>query len=225
MACRNLPFAGQSDTRVWLLQGSDSDETKFFGAVINALIFVVTVTLMTFGLYLLFKYRVSQLYDRFYIIVKEVFFGYGDDNVRNHRALCSSWLLFEAVRMWMQCTNVIKGYFAFAGFSIYFTLFGLITLQILQALEVTLDIITFTFLLWNFAVRPYARPQLPRPYVHKWRELLWLSTNMDDCCKVHGVPKQPHVLRRPDRPLPALSYLNSCQAWVSVAASCGCVPD
>lgn len=40
-------------------QPSDSSSTKFEGAFLNALIYVLIVTVMTFALVLLFKYGVS----------------------------------------------------------------------------------------------------------------------------------------------------------------------
>jgi hypothetical protein len=43
------------------VQESDSTGTKFEGALINALIFVVIVGAMTFVLFLLFKYKVRHL--------------------------------------------------------------------------------------------------------------------------------------------------------------------
>eukprot|EP00884_Botryococcus_braunii_P014611 jgi/Botrbrau1/23150/Bobra.0041s0002.1 len=88
-------------------KGSDDDSTKLIGSVINAVIFIVVVTLMTFGLYLLFKYR---------------------------------------------CTLILKGYFAFALFSIFFSLVGIITLQLLQKFQINFDIISYLFILYNFAV-------------------------------------------------------------------------
>lgn len=45
------------------MQESDSAGTKFEGALINAAIFVVIVGVMTFVLFLLFKYGVSTFQD------------------------------------------------------------------------------------------------------------------------------------------------------------------
>lgn len=45
------------------MQESDSAGTKFEGALINAAIFVIIVGVMTFVLFLLFKYGVSTLQD------------------------------------------------------------------------------------------------------------------------------------------------------------------
>lgn len=42
-------------------QESDSVESKISGAAINALIFVATVTVATFGIFLLFKYRCTKV--------------------------------------------------------------------------------------------------------------------------------------------------------------------
>lgn len=44
---------------VCFAQDSDSNETKFWGSLVNALIFVAIVVVMTFVLVLLFKYGVS----------------------------------------------------------------------------------------------------------------------------------------------------------------------
>ena len=46
------------------LQDSDSTGTKFEGALVNALIFVVIVGAMTFVLFLLFKYKVRQFFSQ-----------------------------------------------------------------------------------------------------------------------------------------------------------------
>ena len=52
---------GLIDRRDTCLQESDSAGTKFEGALINAAIFVVIIGVMTFVLFLLFKYGVSRL--------------------------------------------------------------------------------------------------------------------------------------------------------------------
>jgi len=52
-----------------------------------------------------------------------------------------------------QCTRFIYGYMAFAGFSIFFTLTGLIALQLVARLGLALDAVSFTFILYNFAAR------------------------------------------------------------------------
>ncbi|KAK9841060.1 hypothetical protein WJX81_008443 [Elliptochloris bilobata] len=51
-----------------------------------------------------------------------------------------------------RCTRCIYGYMAFAGFSIFFTLTGLITLQLVVKFGLVLDAVSFTFMLFNFAV-------------------------------------------------------------------------
>ncbi len=87
-------------------QEGDSAGTRFWGAMINALVFVAIVALMTFILVLLFKY------------------GY---------------------------TRFIYGYMAFAGFSIFFMLTGIIAALLIQKLHAHLDYISFFFILYNFA--------------------------------------------------------------------------
>ena len=47
---------------------------------------------------------------------------------------------------------------AFAGFSIFFTLTGLIALQLVVRFGVVLDAVSFVFILYNFAVRPCLLP-------------------------------------------------------------------
>ena len=59
-----------------------------------------------------------------------------------------------------QCTRFIYGYMAFAGFSIFFTLTGLIALQLVVRFGVVLDAVSFAFILYNFAVRPCLSPQV-----------------------------------------------------------------
>ena len=58
-----------------------------------------------------------------------------------------------------QCTRFIYGYMAFAGFSIFFTLTGLIALQLIVRFNVVLDAVSFAFILYNFAVRLCLLPQ------------------------------------------------------------------
>lgn len=58
-----------------------------------------------------------------------------------------------------QCTRFIYGYMAFAGFSIFFTLTGLIALQLVVRFNVVLDAVSFAFILYNFAVRLCLLPQ------------------------------------------------------------------
>lgn len=52
----------------------------------------------------------------------------------------------------MQYTNIIYGYMAFAGFSIFFLLLGIIMLQLLVKFQIPLDAFSFTFILYNFSV-------------------------------------------------------------------------
>lgn len=88
-------------------QSEDSTEDKTLGALVNAGIFVLFVTVATFVLLYLFKHR----YMRF-----------------------------------------IYGYMCFTGFSIFFVMAGILSLQLLQAFGIALDAISFTIILFNFAV-------------------------------------------------------------------------
>eukprot|EP00898_Chlorokybus_atmophyticus_P006940 jgi/Chlat1/7247/Chrsp58S06892 len=85
----------------------DSEGVKFEGALLNALVFVVAITVMTFVLFLLFKYR---------------------------------------------CTKCIWGYMGFSGFIILGFIGGGLALQVIEVLAIPLDIVTFTVVLYNFAV-------------------------------------------------------------------------
>ena len=51
-----------------------------------------------------------------------------------------------------QYTRVIYGYMAFAGFSIFFVLAGILLLQLLEAWNIAMDAFSYLFLLYNFAV-------------------------------------------------------------------------
>lgn len=48
-------------------------------------------------------------------------------------------------------SSAIQAYMAVSGFSIFFVLTGIIALQVVATLRVTVDALTFGFLLWNFA--------------------------------------------------------------------------
>eukprot|EP00887_Chlorella_sp_A99_P001007 scaffold5.g1007.t1 len=48
--------------------------------------------------------------------------------------------------------RVIYAYMGFAGFAIFFVLTGIISLELLQKWDVGLDLISFSYILWNFAV-------------------------------------------------------------------------
>eukprot|EP01117_Protostelium_nocturnum_P006011 TRINITY_DN2161_c0_g1_i1.p1 TRINITY_DN2161_c0_g1~~TRINITY_DN2161_c0_g1_i1.p1 ORF type:complete len:392 (-),score=96.88 TRINITY_DN2161_c0_g1_i1:22-1197(-) len=86
---------------------SDSGLLRFGGALLNALLFLVMITVVTFMFVLLYKYRCYKLL-------------YG-------------WLVMSAVMM--------------------FGLFGgLLSYLLLQAYNLPIDWLTFTFSLWNFAV-------------------------------------------------------------------------
>lgn len=51
-----------------------------------------------------------------------------------------------------QCVRVIYAYMGLAGFSIFFVLTGIIALELLQKWDVHTDFISFTYILYNFAV-------------------------------------------------------------------------
>ena len=53
-----------------------------------------------------------------------------------------------------QYTNIIWGYMGFAGFSIFFVLTGILGVQLIQLYRIPIDLFSFLFLLYNFAVRP-----------------------------------------------------------------------
>ena len=55
-------------------------------------------------------------------------------------------------RLFVQYTNIIYGYMAFAGFSIFFVLVGIIMLQLLVKFQIPLDAFSFSFMLYNFSV-------------------------------------------------------------------------
>lgn len=50
------------------------------------------------------------------------------------------------------CTRVIWAYMGFSGFMIFGFLGAIVGLQVLQALDIALDMITFTIVTWNFSV-------------------------------------------------------------------------
>jgi len=86
---------------------TDSGTTKFFGSLLNALIFVVMIVLVTVIFVCLYKYRCLK-----------IIFG---------------WLILSTCLM-----------LAFFG--------GYLLFEIIDALEITMDWITFSFILWNFSV-------------------------------------------------------------------------
>lgn len=88
-------------------EAGDSTKDKSFGALINAGLFVLFVTIATFILLYLFKH------------------GY---------------------------TKFIYWYFCFTGFSVFFIMAGILSLQLLQASGIAMDAVSFMFLLLNFAV-------------------------------------------------------------------------
>lgn len=62
----------------------------------------------------------------------------------------------------MQYVRFIYGYMGVAGFSIFFFLTGVIVLQLLEKMQARLDVFSFLFVLYNFAVRsPSLAMQIP----------------------------------------------------------------
>ncbi len=53
----------------------------------------------------------------------------------------------------MQCIRFIYAYMGFAGFSIFFFLTGVISLQLIEKAQLQLDAFSFLYFLYNFAVR------------------------------------------------------------------------
>lgn len=58
----------------------------------------------------------------------------------------------------MQCDWVIYGYMAFAAFSIFFIITGVVAIQLIQMQPLPMDAISFYFILWNFSVPPPPSP-------------------------------------------------------------------
>ena len=52
----------------------------------------------------------------------------------------------------MQCVRFIYAYMGFAGFSIFFFLTGIISLQLIEKAQLQLDAFSFVYFLYNFAV-------------------------------------------------------------------------
>ena len=57
----------------------------------------------------------------------------------------------------MQCIRFIYAYMGAAGFSIFFFLTGVISLQLIEKAQLQLDAFSFLYFLYNFAVRLAAR--------------------------------------------------------------------
>ena len=53
----------------------------------------------------------------------------------------------------VQCDWVIYGYMAFAAFSIFFIITGVVAIQLIQMQPLPMDAISFYFILWNFSVK------------------------------------------------------------------------
>ena len=116
-----------------------------------------------------------------------------------------------------QCTRFIYSYMAFAGFSIFFTLTGLVALQLVVRFSVVLDAVSFTFILYNFAVRLCLLPQeIGRCSLHlraarlKWTPVLpgtpavWTSGH---ACVLRQQQMVMGYLAMPE----AMSGLDKCQ--------------
>ena len=54
----------------------------------------------------------------------------------------------------VQCIRFIYAYMGFAGFSIFFFLTGVISLQLIEKAQLQLDAFSFLYFLYNFAVSP-----------------------------------------------------------------------
>ncbi|MCO5546914.1 hypothetical protein L7F22_000352 [Adiantum nelumboides] len=86
---------------------TDSDWTKFLGALINAGVFVLIITLVTFLLVLLFYFR---------------------------------------------CTKCLRVYTALGAFTILAYMGGTIAVMLIQELEIPIDAVTASIVLYNFAI-------------------------------------------------------------------------
>ena len=54
--------------------------------------------------------------------------------------------------LYVQCVRFIYAYMGFAGFSIFFILTGIISLQLIEKSRLQLDAFSFLYFLYNFAV-------------------------------------------------------------------------
>ena len=50
------------------------------------------------------------------------------------------------------CTRVIWGYMGFSGLLIFGMLGSMVGIEVLQALEIPIDIVTFSFIVYNFSI-------------------------------------------------------------------------
>lgn len=115
-----------------ITQKNDSVENKLRGGALNAIAFVGFITAMTFGLFLLFKYRMGSL---------------------------------------------IWGYMGLSGLLIFGVLGGTILMQVLQKLDLAVDMITVSFVIWNFSVGGVLMTFFwPGPLVVKQGYLIMVST-------------------------------------------------
>ena len=142
------------------VQADDSTGTKLAGSVINAAIFVVIVGLMTFVLVLLFKYGVScvpwpwtakslaALHDALLTCTQRTSTASNCDV----SSLCEGMKQVARRMLYVQCIRFIYAYMGFAGFSIFFFLTGIISLQLIEKAQLQLDAFSFVYFLYNFAV-------------------------------------------------------------------------
>ncbi|PRW59201.1 presenilin [Chlorella sorokiniana] len=75
------------------------------------------------------------------------------------------------------CTKLIYAYMGFAGFSIFFVLAGVIALELLQKWDVHTDFISFTYILFNFAmVGAVTLFFFPAPLI--WKQIYLIITGV-----------------------------------------------
>ena len=128
----DLQQSGGITSAVYTEKKNDSVENKLRGGALNAIAFVGFITAMTFGLFLLFKYRMGGL---------------------------------------------IWGYMGLSGLLIFGVLGGSIFMQVLQKLGLAVDMITVSFVIWNFSVGGVLMTFFwPGPLVVKQGYLIMVST-------------------------------------------------
>ena len=64
----------------------------------------------------------------------------------------------------VQCVRFIYAYMGFAGFSIFFFLTGIISLQLIEKAQLQLDAFSFLYFLYNFAVSSASCSPLGLPH-------------------------------------------------------------
>ncbi len=111
---------------IWAQDG-DSTAQKSFGALINAAIFIGFVTIMTFVLVFLFKRGVRHCAAPAPVLAWDFVGASICGRSLPTRPLCRP-----------QYTNFIYGYMCFAGFSIFFVMAGVISLQLLETAQIAM---------------------------------------------------------------------------------------